>query len=404
MKKRLAMLCMAGIMIFSMSACGSKKTQDDTAGTVDSAGSTENTDGTEQGNTGNDSSQAAGNPSAAETDRVSDRADYVGIEDLEIASYVTLADYKNMKVQVQKPATDDESIENYINSKLLVGSITDRAVEKGDVADIDFVGKKDGVAFQGGTGQGYKLEIGSGAFIPGFEDGLIGVMPGDTVDLNLTFPENYSGSAELAGQAVVFTVTVNGIDATAEYATVTVEEMERMGLSYASKDELWKAGKQAVEENAQKEYQENIKSAIVQKLLEESVISSVPEYLVEEEIQNYSIYMENVAKNSYGVDLETFVTNMFRITMEQYNEQLNEMCEDTIRQFLVIEAVARAEGIDVTEDMVNEKAGIQAVGYGFASPEEFINEVGYSTFRMSLVQEKVLERLMETVAVENAKE
>lgn len=84
-----------------------------------------------------------------------------------------------------------------------------RAVEEGDTVAIDYVGKKDGVAFEGGTGS-YDLTIGSGAFIDGFEDGLIGHTIGETVDLNLTFPEDY-GSEDLAGQDVVFTVTINGI-------------------------------------------------------------------------------------------------------------------------------------------------------------------------------------------------
>ena len=83
-------------------------------------------------------------------------------------------------------------------------------VKKGDTANIDYVGKKDGVAFDGGTAQGYQLEIGSGTFIDGFEDGLVGVMPGETVDLNLTFPKEYP-SEELAGKKVVFKVKVNEI-------------------------------------------------------------------------------------------------------------------------------------------------------------------------------------------------
>jgi len=394
MKKKLLMFCMAGAMVLGLCACGGKKAQNDAAGTEIS------TETDSESSTGNDSTQITGDASSTEADRVSDRADYVGIQDLDIGEYVTLADYKNMQVSVQKPVVDDASIESYINSELLVGSITDRAVEEGDVVDIDYLGKKDGVAFEGGTAQGYKLKIGSGAFIPGFEDGLIGVMPGDTVDLNLTFPENYK--AGLAGQAVVFTVTVNGIEATAEYETVTLAEMERMGLGYASKEELWEAGKKAVEENAEKEYQANIKGAIVQKLLSESTISSVPEYLVEEEMQNYNIYMESLARSVYGVGLEQFVASAFGVTMDQYNEQLNEMCGDTVKQYMLMEAVARAEGIGVTEEMVNQRANEEAAEYGYASPKDLIEDVGYSTFRMSIVQEKAMERLLDTIAVEAA--
>lgn len=394
MKRKLALLCMAGIMVLGISACSDKKAADQTSESVETqtAAGEENADDAQ--NTQSDESEQS-----TESERVSDRADYVGIQDLDIEEYITLADYKNMTVSAVKPAVDDETIESYINSKLLVGDIMNRAVEKGDVADIDFVGKKDGEAFQGGSSEGYKLAIGSGGFIPGFEDGLIGVMPGETVDLNLTFPEDY-GNTELAGQEVVFTVTVNSIKGSAEYATVTKKDMEEMGLSYKTKEEVWEAGKKAVEENAAETFTANSKSAIIQKLVEESTASSIPDYLVEEEVQNYNTYMGTLAQQMYGIDLETFVTSAYGITMDEYDTQLNEMCSDTVKQYLVLEAVAREEGIEITEDMINEKAAEEAQEYGYATGEELIDDVGFTTYRMYMVQDKVLERLMEIVTVE----
>ncbi len=387
MKKKLAWMCMAGVMVFGVSACGEQKSDADvqeTSQTTQTAEETE-TDTLEEQST--------------EEERVSERADYVGFQDLNIADYVTLTDYKNLKVTADRPAVDDETIENYINSRLLVGKITNRAVKEGDVADIDYVGKKDGVAFEGGTASGYKLSIGSGSFIPGFEEGLVGVMPGETVDLNLTFPENYQ-SADLAGQAVVFTVTVNGIEGSAAYETVTTEEMAEMGLSYKSKDEVWQAGKAEVEKNADEAYNANAKSAVVQKVVEESTVKSVPAYLIEEEAQNYNNYLESLAQAMYNMDLETFVTNAYGVTMEQYNEQMNEMFTDTVKQYLVMEAVSRAEGMEITEEMISEKADEEASEYGYTSGAELINEVGYATYRMSIVQDMVVERLMEIVTIE----
>lgn len=388
MKKKFAWMCMAGLMVFGISACGDKKTQNDTIETVVSE----------------DSGQAGTQEDAQEIpptqERVSDRADYVGIQDLDIDTYITLADYKNMEVHVARPEVTDEAIENYVNTKLLVGSITDRAVQEGDVVNIDFEGKKDGVAFAGGAGQGYPLEIGSGGFIPGFEDGLIGVMPGETVDLDLSFPEVYRNNPDLAGQAVVFTVTVNNIRATAEYATVTEEEMAHIGLSYKTKEEVWEAGRAGVEKNADETYQANIKAAIVQKLMELSTVSSVPEYLVEEEVENYNIYMRTLAQGVYGMELEDFVSGAFNMTMEEYNTQIYENCKETIKQYLIMEAVIRAEGIEITEDMINQKAAEEAVEYGYASAQDLIDDVGYTTYRISIVQEKALERLSEIVTVE----
>lgn len=392
MKKKMALMCMAGVLILGMSACGEKKSDEDVQET------SHTTQTTEERQTGTDEQEQT-----TEAEPVSEREGYVGFQDLNIEEYVTLADYKNLKVTAVRPSVDDESIESYINSRLLVGKITSRAVKEGDVVDIDFEGKKDGVAFDGGTASGYKLAIGSGSFIPGFEDGLVGVMPGETVDLNLTFPENYTNE-EMAGQDVVFTVTINGIEGSASYETVTPEEMAEMGLSYKTKEEVWEAGKTEVEKNAEETYNANAKSAVVQKVVEESTIKSVPDYLIEEEAQNYNHYLESLAQAMYNMDLETFVTNAYGVTMEQYNARMNEMFTDTVEQYLVMEAVSRAEGMEISETMISEKADQEAAEYGYASGEELLREVGFATYRMSIVQEQVVERLMELVTVEEETE
>ncbi len=388
MKKKLALMCMAGIMIMSASACGGKNQDQDAQETVQTV---------ETGTVSEDSTESE---ASTEVEKVSDREDYVGLQDLDVNAYISLADYKNMTVSAERPEVDDEMVTRYINSELLVGTITSRAVQEGDVTDIDFAGKRDGVAFDGGTATGYKLTIGSGQFIPGFEEGLVGVMPGETVDLNLTFPENYRQNPDLAGQEVVFTVTVNGIDTSAEYETVTPEEMKEMGLPYKTKEDVWEAGKKAVEQNADETFEANAKSAVVQKLLEESTAESIPEYLVEEEIQNYNLYMESIAA-MYGVDLETFVSAASGLTQEEYDSQTKEMCTQIVKQYLVMEAVARAEGIETTDEMIHERADKEAEEYGYSSGDALIDEVGYTTYRMAVVQEQVIERLMDIVSVES---
>ncbi len=392
MKKKLVLMCLTGMMIASISACGGKKADKDANVVETSSIMEENETTTVVEEESSDSAQT-------EIDRVSDREDYVGFQDLDIDKYVTLGDYKKMKVTATRPKVSEDGIEDYINSRLLVGTITNRPIKKGDVADIDYVGKKDGVAFEGGTASGYKLSIGSGGFIPGFEDGLVGVNVGETVDLNLTFPENYRNTA-MAGQEVVFTVTVNSIEGSAEYATVTPEEMAEMGLPYKTKEEVWEAGKRAMEENAEETYTANARSAVVRKVVEESIVQSIPEYLIEEEAQNYNRYIESLAKSMYDMDLETFVTSAYGVTMEQYNSQMNEMFTETIKQYLVMEAVARAEKMEITEEMIAEKADEEATEYGYASGEELIADVGFATYRMSIVQNMVIERLMEVATVE----
>ena len=128
---------------------------------------------------------------------------------------ITIKKYKGLEVdKVETIAVTDEDVEMSIQSDLETlatkTDIKDRPAQLGDIAIIDFEGKKDGVAFEGGAGTDYELELGSGQFIDGFEDGVVGHNIGETFDLDLTFPENYS-SEELAGQAVVFTVTLKGL-------------------------------------------------------------------------------------------------------------------------------------------------------------------------------------------------
>ena len=278
MKKKLVMMCMAGVVAISLCACGGKNKTEDAANTNE---------------TTVQSQEAAEGAETQETEvKVSERPDYVALEDLETDDYVTLPDYASMTVQAEKPEVTDEAIENYINRNILTSySVTDRAVAEGDAVTIDYVGKKDDVAFEGGTDEGYVLNIGSHTFIDGFEEGLIGVMPGETVDLNLTFPADYF-KEELAGADVVFTVTVQDIQESTDYANVTKEQLALMGIEYTSKEDIWEDAKKSVEENAQATYEANIQNAILEKLLTDSKFTSVPEYLVEEEVQNYNTYME----------------------------------------------------------------------------------------------------------------
>ena len=135
------------------------------------------------------------------------------LDDINPDEYVTLGDYKNLEINVDHYEVKDDEVKQYVakdldnyvdNYDLYDYTTTDKqTVSTNDIVNIDYEGKKDGVAFSGGTAQGAHLEIGSGRFIDGFEDGLLGANVGDTVELNLTFPEDY-GNDELNGQEVVF--------------------------------------------------------------------------------------------------------------------------------------------------------------------------------------------------------
>lgn len=162
-------------------------------------------------------STAASQESAAEGETDIAKKEYPDdsyADNLKPEDYVTLGDYLGVEVAMAKPVITDTDVDSYIeyaraNNKVKK-EVTGRAVQSGDVANIDYEGKKDGVAFEGGTAEKQDLEIGSHSFIEGFEDGIIGMKAGETKELNLTFPEAYQ-NADLAGQDVVFTVKLNNI-------------------------------------------------------------------------------------------------------------------------------------------------------------------------------------------------
>ena len=159
-----------------------------------------------------------------------------------MSNVIKLGNYKGIEVSVQKHIVTEEEVEQQIQGFMAQQTSLEPKegkVENGDVTTIDFEGFKDGVPFDGGKAEGYQLEIGSGSFIPGFEDQMIGMEKGETRELNLTFPENY-GAADLAGQAVVFKVTVHEISAKKQ-AELTDEFIKGLGVPEVNNVEDLKA-------------------------------------------------------------------------------------------------------------------------------------------------------------------
>lgn len=400
MKNKWIIACLLGMMVFGSTGCQDKTASDNTSGTQTASESGTAAETESAGQTQTDENISS---SIADVQRVSEREDYIGLQDLDIDKYVTLNDYKNMKVEVYKPQTQDQDIEQYIDSELLKGYITDRAVADGDVANIDYEGKKDGVAFEGGTASGFDLEIGSGSFIPGFEEKLIGVMPGETVDLDLTFPEGYR-EPSLAGQPVVFTVTVNGIAESISYADATDADLARLGLSYESKEALWDAAKAEVEKSAEEAFEASKTSAILNQILSESTIKEIPEYLVEEQMQGFEIYMESMSQMYYGMNFEKYLQDVEQRSLEDFEAEIRPDCETTVKQYLISEALARAEKLDITDELVREYAAEDIAGYDGYTVDSYLEEVGYTTYRMFVLQEKLVERLNGIITVETTSE
>ena len=223
-----------------------------------------------------------------------------------------LAEYKGLEYsKVDTEATDAE-IEDRVKSFLsnYPEKITDRAVKKGDTVNIDFEGKKDGVAFDGGTAKGFDLTIGSNSFIPGFEDGLIGKKPGETVDLNLKFPDDYK-SEELKGAKVVFTVKINYI--VGEAPKELTDELVKANTEFKTAAEYKADIKAKLEESKKNEAKANTTRELLEKVVTESAIKSVPKAAEDKYYNQIMGYWKNVA-DKYGIELKDLVTKQFNIT------------------------------------------------------------------------------------------
>ena len=322
--------------------------------------------------------------------------------EIDADAYVTLGDYKGLEVVGNSTEISDEEVDSYIEYLLSmsgeVTEVTDRdVVQNGDIANIDFEGKKDGVAFEGGTDTGYDLTIGSGSFIPGFEEGLVGVKKGETVDLNLTFPENYS-AADLAGAEVVFTVTVNGI-----YESVAPEFNDEFVASFEIENvtttEEYRAYLKSMMEESEKEYAlQEIQTQVITLVTQNAEVLDAPEGLVN---KFYNINMENMTYQAsmYGMDLESFVSAYYGIDSETFETETMAAAKESAKQALVCLKIAKEENLLISDEELNTSIEERYAEYGYTSAEEFRSLVDLEEYRDSLLLNKVVDFLVENATI-----
>lgn len=316
---------------------------------------------------------------------------------------MTLGEYKGLKVQIDLTASEDE-IEEELNSAIsqadVMEEITEGTVAEGDIVSIDYEGKLDGEAFDGGTAKDYDLEIGSGSFIDGFEDGLIGVNVGDTVDLNLTFPENYF-SEDLAGQEVVFTVTVHAIKRMPELTDELVSTMT--DGEYTTVDDYKASIRASLEEEKAGQRDAMIMSELFTQVAANTTINEYPEVMVDYGVQEMNDYYVDMAE-SFSMEFADFLSMYLGMTEEEFNEQVVLAVQQNLQQEMYLKAIAETEGIELTEEEYEAGCEKYAETYGMESAEELVENYGESVVRLSLLQEKVLEFLKESAVIEEITE
>lgn len=307
--------------------------------------------------------------------------------------YVKLGEYKGIELTMAGPEVTDEQMDSYIDYMLCINP--DRAVIEGDTVNIDYAGTMDGVAFDGGTASGQDLLIGSGQFVPGFEDGLIGARIGETVELNLTFPENYYEG--MAGKDVVFTVTVNSITA-AEPQELTDAYVQRLDIGLDTVDEYRQYVYDLLYEDAVASHEMEIEDAAVAAAFEQCEFTGEPpQAMVERHVEMLTSNLTSQAA-AYGLTLAQMMQMSYGMDEETYLEEFQNQAVEYAKQQIMIKAIADAEGLQVTEEEFRkEMETLAESGYGTA--DELMDAVDAESYKEYMLGMKVLELLRENAVV-----
>ena len=283
---------------------------------------------------------------------------------------IKISQYKGVEVtEVEKPAevTDEEvdaEIQAMLDANATYTEITDRAVENGDTVDIGYVGKVDGKEFEGGSTDSYSLVIGSGTFIEGFEDSVIGHKTGETYDWHGKFPEEYT--EELAGKDVVFTITVNKI-MVEEKSELNDDFVKTVSETAATVEEYKEEVRTYLEESRQSEYDYTLKAAAWNAVLANTEVLVWPDTVEEtynEAIEQYKSYAE-----MYEMEYEEFITSEMGTSLEEFEEEVRNQVQESEKEMLVAAAIAEEEKLELTDEVYEEQLAVMATLYGYEDAE-----------------------------------
>ncbi len=315
------------------------------------------------------------------------------LTDIDAASLVTLPDYKNAVLSKSDvEVTDDDvqaEIDEILESYAETTEVTDRAVVDGDTVNIDYVGSIDGEEFDGGSteGAGTDVTIGETSYIDDFLEQLIGHTPGETFDVEVTFPDPYENNTDLSGKDAVFETTINYITETTlpELTDEFVAENLAETYSCSTADELTALFREDLEANAQY-------SAVWEYLMENCAISEVPDSLVEELIQVNVDYYALYISTYYSIELEDYLS-YYGQTEDDLREDLRESAEQTAERYLIAQAVAEAEELVIDDDALTEY-------FGDTDYTDYVDYYGAGYVKMQVRLSRIASLIYETATLE----
>ena len=379
MKKRAIMISMLLVMALSVTGCSQKTATKDKDTKTEETAKTDDAEETESDNTEDTSEDT---PTTAEL-----------MAGIDVENCVTLGDYKGVTVEKTIQSVTDEDVQNEIDNALANYPVeVDQAAKEGDTVNIDYVGKIDGEEFDGGSDQGADLKLGSGKFIDGFEDGLIGARKGETRTLNLTFPEDYT--QDLAGKAVEFTVTVNAVkeplsEPTDQWVADNIEGYDNIAD--------YKAGIRSEQEESNEQTAENqVRYAAWTQVIDNCTINEYPETLVEVGKKLYEQQVETYAKYA-GMELDAYIESS-GLTQEEYQSNMEEYGKNVAAQALVCQAICDKEGFAIGDDDYQKALQDMLTEYG-CTEDELIQTYGQDNVEQSIMLNRVSNLILENANV-----
>lgn len=311
---------------------------------------------------------------------------------------VKLGDYKNLEVSVEasKEVTDaevDEKVERERNN-LAELIVKEGAAELGDTVVIDFVGSVDGVEFDGGKGENFSLELGSGQFIPGFEDQLVGAKAGETVEVNVTFPEQYQAE-DLAGKDAKFVTTVHEVKAK-EVPALDDELAKDIDEEVETLDELKAKYRKELESAKEIAFDDAVEGAALELAVANAEIVELPEEMVHDEVHRaMNEFMGNMQRQGISPEMYFQLTGT---TEEELHKQYEADADKRVKTNLVIEAIAKAEGFEASDEEIEKEINDLASEYNM-EVEQVRNLLSADMLKHDIAMKKAVEVVTSTAKV-----
>jgi trigger factor len=316
----------------------------------------------------------------------------------EIMPKVELGDYKNLKVKKEKVSvsqkeineTIDQILKNFAEKKEVK-----RAAKEGDEVIIDFLGKKDGVAFDGGKAEKFPLELGSKSFIPGFEEGLIGKKAGDELSLDLKFPKDYHAK-DLAGAKVVFEVKIHEVRENV-LPEINEEFLSKLG-EFKTKEDFEKQIKEDLKTQKQVEADDKFKDELVKKLAEVSKVP-VPEILLEDQKQSIEMDMQQNLMYS-GLSLDDYLKRMGKTREEWLENDIKAVAESRVKSGLALAELSKVEKIQSSVDELDARIAQLKEQYG--NSKEVVKQLSSDDVRRNLANQILTEKTIDLLVKLNS--